>query len=504
MRCPQLHERLKLCRPSLYLPVWWECGKHDRDLLIGMAKHGLNRTDYYIMNDPQLSFLDAYRNYAQHKRTGVISAENLCCHHQANSKLYCSPLYNQMERKHEPVDTETENCMKLANTADGLSRTESISQDDSCENFISKVQGMISINYDESSLPDSLTCMMYDEKACNSEHSSLARDSPSCTDVSSNTIKIAESKIDGDEDLSSCDAETTRETSFLDQMQLGSDQMESQNASQETSAKETKPSECFGSEPCDTLQHVENQCASPESVPFERDAMEGVLSIGMYSPSLHNFDIKVHPEKRFVGLLHDKGLEEKSVQSHSEEDEEEEDEEEEEEDHLETAADTLEDLRSCLNVTTGGETKASVQEVPKHSILSTLDEFMEKRNKELVESVSSEQAASKCDSEPGTGEDDQAECESLEEHTPALQEIHVCPHHHHSLHSQDSAIQMDLLKSHPVCMDVDTWGDDTEGKRDSPAVQSLCGNEVKTEEEECENQNLEKRDETCQNQGRVS
>uniref|UniRef100_A0A8C4UZD2 Chromodomain helicase DNA binding protein 6 n=1 Tax=Falco tinnunculus TaxID=100819 RepID=A0A8C4UZD2_FALTI len=77
LKCPQLHERLKLCRPSLYLPVWWECGKHDRDLLIGTAKHGLNRTDYYIMNDPQLSFLDAYRNYAQHKRTGLPGPETL-------------------------------------------------------------------------------------------------------------------------------------------------------------------------------------------------------------------------------------------------------------------------------------------------------------------------------------------------------------------------------------------------------------------------------------------
>uniref|UniRef100_A0A8C3UZI0 Chromodomain helicase DNA binding protein 6 n=1 Tax=Catharus ustulatus TaxID=91951 RepID=A0A8C3UZI0_CATUS len=77
LKCPQLQERLKLCRPSLYLPVWWECGKHDRDLLIGTAKHGLNRTDYYIMNDPQLSFLDAYRNYAQHKRTGLPGPETL-------------------------------------------------------------------------------------------------------------------------------------------------------------------------------------------------------------------------------------------------------------------------------------------------------------------------------------------------------------------------------------------------------------------------------------------
>ncbi|XP_067904816.1 chromodomain-helicase-DNA-binding protein 6 isoform X2 [Heterodontus francisci] len=65
LQSPQLNERLKLCRPSLYLPVWWECGKHDRDLLIGTAKHGLSRTDYYILNDPQLSFREAHRNYVQ-------------------------------------------------------------------------------------------------------------------------------------------------------------------------------------------------------------------------------------------------------------------------------------------------------------------------------------------------------------------------------------------------------------------------------------------------------
>uniref|UniRef100_A0A673LK93 Chromodomain-helicase-DNA-binding protein 6-like n=1 Tax=Sinocyclocheilus rhinocerous TaxID=307959 RepID=A0A673LK93_9TELE len=64
LRHPLLGARLQLCRPSLYLPVWWECGKHDRDLLIGVAKHGLSRTDFYILNDPQLSFLEAHRNYS--------------------------------------------------------------------------------------------------------------------------------------------------------------------------------------------------------------------------------------------------------------------------------------------------------------------------------------------------------------------------------------------------------------------------------------------------------
>uniref|UniRef100_A0A8C3NH04 DNA helicase n=1 Tax=Geospiza parvula TaxID=87175 RepID=A0A8C3NH04_GEOPR len=113
LKCPQLHERLKLCQPSLYLPVWWECGKHDRDLLIGTAKHGLNRTDYYIMNDPQLSFLDAYRNYAQHKRAGLPGPETLCCLYQSNSKLYSSPMYSQMDQSCEALENEAESHIKL-------------------------------------------------------------------------------------------------------------------------------------------------------------------------------------------------------------------------------------------------------------------------------------------------------------------------------------------------------------------------------------------------------
>merc|ERR1712071_601072 len=37
----QLEERIKLCQPSVDMPDWWVCGKHDRDLLMGAAKHGL-------------------------------------------------------------------------------------------------------------------------------------------------------------------------------------------------------------------------------------------------------------------------------------------------------------------------------------------------------------------------------------------------------------------------------------------------------------------------------
>uniref|UniRef100_W5KQJ9 Chromodomain helicase DNA binding protein 6 n=1 Tax=Astyanax mexicanus TaxID=7994 RepID=W5KQJ9_ASTMX len=83
LRHPHLSERLKLCRPSLYLPVWWECGKHDRDLLIGVAKHGLSRTDFYILNDSNLSFLEAHRNYVHKENYGYpvsgLPAHQHCC-----------------------------------------------------------------------------------------------------------------------------------------------------------------------------------------------------------------------------------------------------------------------------------------------------------------------------------------------------------------------------------------------------------------------------------------
>ncbi|KAB1256575.1 Chromodomain-helicase-DNA-binding protein 7 [Camelus dromedarius] len=73
---PQLGERLKLCQPSLDLPEWWECGRHDRDLLVGAAKHGVSRTDYHILNDPELSFLDAHKNFAQNRGAAGAPALN--------------------------------------------------------------------------------------------------------------------------------------------------------------------------------------------------------------------------------------------------------------------------------------------------------------------------------------------------------------------------------------------------------------------------------------------
>ena len=34
----KLDERLQLAQPSPSFPDWWQCGKHDKDLLIGVTK----------------------------------------------------------------------------------------------------------------------------------------------------------------------------------------------------------------------------------------------------------------------------------------------------------------------------------------------------------------------------------------------------------------------------------------------------------------------------------
>ncbi|XP_059387875.1 chromodomain-helicase-DNA-binding protein 9-like isoform X3 [Carassius carassius] len=115
LRHLQLYERLALCQPGPDLPVWWETGSHDRDLLLGAAKHGVSRTDYHILRDPELCFMAAQRNYSQNKGTAAqVQAQNQApslgqCHiptplqHFQTKEAAASPLPNQTELKEEPL-----------------------------------------------------------------------------------------------------------------------------------------------------------------------------------------------------------------------------------------------------------------------------------------------------------------------------------------------------------------------------------------------------------------
>merc|ERR1712228_1037829 len=58
-----LDERLLLALDNQDLPDWWIPGKHDRDLLLGVAKHGIIRMEFHILNDQELSFQDIMKRH---------------------------------------------------------------------------------------------------------------------------------------------------------------------------------------------------------------------------------------------------------------------------------------------------------------------------------------------------------------------------------------------------------------------------------------------------------
>ncbi|XP_022082169.1 chromodomain-helicase-DNA-binding protein 8-like [Acanthaster planci] len=62
---PELTARMRHCRKSLELPDWWEVGIHDRDLVIGVARYGINRMEsqQQMLADPDLSFKDLKDKY---------------------------------------------------------------------------------------------------------------------------------------------------------------------------------------------------------------------------------------------------------------------------------------------------------------------------------------------------------------------------------------------------------------------------------------------------------
>ncbi|XP_028624979.1 chromodomain-helicase-DNA-binding protein 7 isoform X3 [Grammomys surdaster] len=107
---PQLSDRLKLCQPSLDLPEWWECGRHDRDLLVGAAKHGVSRTDYHILNDPELSFLDAHKSFAQNRGASTVSSLNTLALGFGQTPPVISSAHAHEEKVMEQAEGKAEEC----------------------------------------------------------------------------------------------------------------------------------------------------------------------------------------------------------------------------------------------------------------------------------------------------------------------------------------------------------------------------------------------------------
>lgn len=88
----KMEERLRLCKNNYDTPDWWEAGKHDRELVRGVLKHGLYRTETLIMNDSEFSFRDACKRYELeldifNQNTILKMEAELLKHHQNQMKM---------------------------------------------------------------------------------------------------------------------------------------------------------------------------------------------------------------------------------------------------------------------------------------------------------------------------------------------------------------------------------------------------------------------------------
>lgn len=53
------NDRLLLCENNYDTPDWWESGKHDKELIRAVVKHGLYQSEQNIFNDPEFSFIQS-------------------------------------------------------------------------------------------------------------------------------------------------------------------------------------------------------------------------------------------------------------------------------------------------------------------------------------------------------------------------------------------------------------------------------------------------------------
>merc|ERR1712087_222838 len=94
---PNLDERMLLALETQDLPDWWVPGKHDKDLLFGVARHGIIRMEYHILNDQDLSFKDIMKRH--------LSGESLV-------NLKEKKLYDDMRMKAAAAREEMEASKK--------------------------------------------------------------------------------------------------------------------------------------------------------------------------------------------------------------------------------------------------------------------------------------------------------------------------------------------------------------------------------------------------------
>uniref|UniRef100_A0A0K2SX23 Chromodomain-helicase-DNA-binding protein 7 n=1 Tax=Lepeophtheirus salmonis TaxID=72036 RepID=A0A0K2SX23_LEPSM len=101
-----LEEKLELCDMVQDLPEWWIPGLHDKDLLLGAARHGIQRMEYYVLNDPELSFKDIVQRHS--KGQSLIDEKNMELFNERRKKNQSKESHNSNNEDEEVKDDDEE------------------------------------------------------------------------------------------------------------------------------------------------------------------------------------------------------------------------------------------------------------------------------------------------------------------------------------------------------------------------------------------------------------
>ncbi|KAM9510012.1 chromodomain-helicase-DNA-binding protein 9-like isoform 1-T10 [Guaruba guarouba] len=275
LRHPQLFERLKLCQPNPDLPVWWECGTHDRDLLIGAAKHGVSRTYYHILCDPELSFMSAQRNYNQNKV--ALSKTSTPLLHQYQMALSASPLTPQSRLSDAKVNAFEDTKAKHENLKEDPQSSEEESMSTEETQTIMKSEPLSP----ENGMPIQNTDHKPSVKTETDRHMVAARTEPLTPNPASKTQRVSKrgpdssSDSDSDSDKSSC---SSRSSSSSSSSSSSCSHSQSGSSSSSSSSSSCSSSSCSSSSSSSSSSSEESDSDEEEA----QKRAEGTCHIKAY------------------------------------------------------------------------------------------------------------------------------------------------------------------------------------------------------------------------------
>lgn len=110
-KSPLLDDRLRLCQNNLDTPHWWEPGRHDKELLAAVLKHGIYRSETFIFNDMNYSFFESEKKFIRELEAQIqrnIKLESKVKEEEDDVILVKDDKPEDKEVKPEPLELKAE------------------------------------------------------------------------------------------------------------------------------------------------------------------------------------------------------------------------------------------------------------------------------------------------------------------------------------------------------------------------------------------------------------